>query len=688
MSYGVKYRITFNDEFPDNTDVWENITDNWESYTGQFTSKNSWQIDLLKEDYSGSITSLTTGGRKVSGNPLIIQGQSNDDDPLYPILPTEVFIEVFATSLFEFDELFTGDERAFQYKIYLNSALEQIGYITPDGGYDLYSDTPYRTRFRGFCGLSQLKGIPYDNDGTAYSGKQTLLSIILNCLNKLEYEVNLYTAVNFWEATMDTNSDMLTQVWIDADTWVRDGETMNCYDVLFNIAYRCNAVVFQREGKWNFIRVAQFYQEIDNVLRTLVTLEPILTLSGDELTILGVDAESFVGYTRYEYDYLGTLQDTTVYKPNVSAGPNETYQLRAINQDHIVMLRQPWRKATIIYDHGEIPNLMIDGDFEPNDFTDSGTYLNLANWIETGTISYQGVFQTDVQGSTMGLKITTEIAVQDTYEANFILSSGTVLQWSSGDLLIVRMKYKFEGFALAENANWYFTLKLTNGGTDYFYNGSVWSTIADFTATLTGILNSQLDYEGSFALPTLFTEGTIRMQLHGIFDEGSAASPSVTIDNIEIIHFAQTGGQIERGEIAQTLTTTASILSTISIEGEQELVTGDGRTNYTKGAWLLNSLGTQLPTTWSRESYGETKTLDELNLRTIMNMRDFGCRIIEGTYKGLPRYGDVINHHSFDNKYFMIKRFIFSAKMRKAQLSLHEIKDVDRVELDYDIIIE
>lgn len=690
MSYGVKYRITFGDDLQNNTDVWNLITTNWENYTGEFTASSSWQIDLLTDGYTGAITSLSSSGRKVGGVPLIIQGENNDDDPLFPILPTEVLSDIFSTTLFEFDEFFSGDERTFQYRVYLNSNLEQIGWLTPDGGYDLYADTPYRIQLRGICGLSQLKGIPYDNSGTAYSGKQTLLSIILNCLNKLEFEINLYTAVNFWEEDMNTSNDMLGQIWVDADTWVRDGETMSCYDVLFNIAYRCNAIVFQREGKWHFIRIAQYYQETDNVLRTLA-LEPILTLSGEELTILGTADDGQLGYTRYEYDFNGTLLDTVTHTPNVTAGPSESYQLRAINNNHVVMVRQPWKKATIIYNHLAIPNLAIDADFEPNDFTDSGTYLNLQNWIEVGAIVYQGVFQNDVEGSTMGLKITTEVAVEDTYEANYIIGLGTAIEWDTSDQLVVRLKYKFEGFATVDQAKWYYTLRLTDQSTStvYYHNGSTWSTTPGFSATLEGtVLNAQTDYQDEFALPSTFDVGTLQMQLHGIFDAGSAASPSVTIDNVEIIHYNPTRQQSDKGEIAVSRSVSAKTGSVLSIEGEQELVTGEGRTNFTKGAWLTNLAGTTLPGTWSREGKGEAKTLDQVNLQSIMNIRYFGSRIIEGTYRGMVRYGDVIVHHGFDNRYFMVKRFIFNAKLRKSLITMHEVKDIDTVALTYTTIIE
>ena len=687
MAYGVKYRITFADDFPNNSDVWETITQNWESYTGEFTANYSWQLDLLKDGYSGSITNLTSGGRMAGSIPLIVNGRSNDDDPLFPILPTEIISTFYFTSLFEFEDLFSGDERQFQFKLYLNSVLELTGWLTPDGSMDFYADTPYPVSVRGLCGLDQLKGIPYDNNGTAYTGTQTLLAIISNCLAKTDLGLGFYTAINFYEENMDTTADMLGQVWIDADAWVRDGETLSCYDVLTNIALRCNATFFQREGKWYFIKISQYYQDIDNILRTLA-LEPILTLSGEMLTILGTDFEALTGFTRYEYDSTGTLIGQDTYKPNVTAGGGSGYQLRAMNQDQIVMTRQPWKNVTINYDHEPIPNIVIDGGFEPGNFSDSGTYLILENWLETGTLNYEGVFQTDVPDSLMGLQITTEIATEDVYEANYLLNSSTNVQWTDGDSIVIKFKFKFIDVS-SVSVKWYYTLRITDSDTNtaYFYNGSTWSTSADFSATVQcDVIATQTDYLQSFALPTAFNKGNFQMQLHGVYD-GINLNPKIIIDNMEVVHYNPTEQTSDRGTAASLLSTSAKTPSILTIEENYDLVIGEGRTSRTKGAWLMNLGGTLLPGTWARVGKTENKTLDEINLQSIMNIRYYGNKIIEGSYRGYPRYGDVIIHHGFDNRYFMVKKFNFNAKMRKATISMHEVKDLDTVTLVYDTII-
>ena len=692
MSYGVKYRITFQDDFPNNLDIWENIAVNWEDYLGTFSAGYSWQLDILLDGYAGAVTSLTTSGRKASGTPLIIRGDSNDDDPLFPILSTEIIAEFFADSLFEFEAIFDANERTYQYILYLNSVVEGKGWIVPDGGYDFYSDTPYRVGFRGIDGLSQLKGIPYDDDGTPYAGTQTILSIILNCVNKVGLDLNLYTAVNFWEENMNTSNDPLGQIWIDADTWVTDGETMNCYDVLSELAYRFNANVFQRSGVWYFVRAAQIYTDTgDGDILTTLAGDPIQTLEGDDLIILGSTGEFLPGYTRREYEYStsGTLIGTETYKPNVTAGGGTGYTLRAINQDQIVMTRQAWKKATIVYDHGYIPNIVIDGGFEPSDFT-SGTYLLLTNWLINGSITFVGVFQTDVEGSIMGLRIATEVATEDVYEANYLLNSATRMVWDDSDAIVIRMSFKFIDYADVADAKWYYTLRMTDSATAtaYYFNGSTWSTTPDFSATLTSdVLAQQTTYEESFALPTAFNNGNFQMQLHGVFDAGSAASPKVIIDSLEAIHYNPNKQRTDSGVTAKSITVFGSASNVVTVEGQQDLITGEGRTNHTKGAWLMNSGGTTLPGTWARAGKTETKTLDQINIQSIMNTRTFGNRIIEGSYKGYPRYGDIVLHDRFDNRYFMMKRFNFDCKKRKGTISIQEIKDVD-VDLTYTTIIE
>ncbi len=689
MAYGVKYRITFSDDFPNNSDVWENITQNWESYTGEFTAKYSWQLDLLMNGYSGSITNLTTSGRMAGSVPLVINGRSNDDDPLYPILPTEIISTFYFTSLFEFDELFSGDERQFQFKLYLNSNLELTGWMTPDGSIDFYADTPYPVSVRGLCGLEQLKGIPYDNDGTAYTGTQTLLEVITNCLDKTELGLGFYTAINFYEENMNTTADVLGQIWIDADTWTRDGETMSCYDVLLNIGYRCNATFFQREGKWYFVKISQYYQDVDNILRTSA-LEPILTLSGEALTILGTDFEALTGFTRYEYHSTGVLIGQDVYKPNVSAGGAAEYQLRAMNQDQIVMIRQPWKKATINYDHEPIPNIVIDGGFEPENFTDSGTFLFLENWDTTGIFPYVGVYQDTVQNSEMGLQTSRILAVEDTYEAHYISSLPVALFWDTNNYLKVSFKYKFADVGIL-GAKLYFALKLVDDATStayYFGNGfTAWSV----TPTVYYIevepytFGEQTDFDLIIRLPLTFFKGTLQFEHHGHYD--GAVTSTVIIDNLDITHYDSFNDAKDSTGANSLYVSTATTPSILSIEGSQDVVIGEGRTNYTKGAFLMDSAGATIPGTWARVGKTETKSLDEVNLQSIMNIRYYGNKIIEGSYRGYPRYGDVIIHHGFDNRYFMVKKFNFNAKMRKATISMHEVKDIDNVTLVYDTII-
>lgn len=237
------------------------------------------RLSILEKDYVGS--AIEVEGQEVPFKKTYSSASGFKFDPIRASVGECLL--VFGTgNAVDFEEFWTADERTFKVEHYINSVLDWVGYVIPDGfQYELKGGIYYGS-LRAADGLSTLENIPFlYNDGEAY-GTQDLtynngfefpwILIATEILRKLELDLNTWSAVDVYEKSMtktgDTrNADPLATSYANVKTYINDtqrkdipywrdaNEVMNCHEVLKNLCYIFGAKVYQNKGVWRIKRV-------------------------------------------------------------------------------------------------------------------------------------------------------------------------------------------------------------------------------------------------------------------------------------------------------------------------------------------------------------------------------------------------------------------------------------------------
>jgi len=91
------------------------------------------------------------------------------------------------------------------------------------------------------------------------TGYIPLIDIYMLCLKStyLSSGLNCYTRLY---PKGGTNARLLDDTFIQVETFLNNGEWMNCYDILYQINSRFNLSLFQAKGKWNLMRWDELYR--------------------------------------------------------------------------------------------------------------------------------------------------------------------------------------------------------------------------------------------------------------------------------------------------------------------------------------------------------------------------------------------------------------------------------------------
>ncbi len=315
MSYGVKYRLYYQDLLKVNK-----------------------RIDILEDGYTGGITSV-----KGSPNP-VVWAVMPDSDTKYPLMVASS-CDLFLLSPYRryFINLFTSNKYKYKVQHYIGSTLSWTGYLLPDLYSEAYDRKNYEVNFKAADGLGLLANIDFELTGT-----QTDLDILLYCLNKLNLELDIYTAVNIFETTMDMDADddPLAQAYTDCAIL----EDKDCAEVIREILKPYGAYLYQENNAWHIVRFSQ---------------------------LIG-------SYTRRRYDFEGTFIESETYDPTVSltndkaAAENRNVMLMGATRLVIV---PGAKEINIDHDYGLVDNLLPGGNMHISEFTlTAGRYVS-DHWV-------------------------------------------------------------------------------------------------------------------------------------------------------------------------------------------------------------------------------------------------------------------------------------------------------------------
>jgi hypothetical protein len=234
------------------------------------TKEIVYDIEIHDSAYSGAVTDFILGP-----NGFTKTWRGDDDDRHCPIIGCEVKFDLyvqdasFETLIFDIG---TAQEGRFSCVIYRNSVLFFAGQILADNAKLENAAFPYVFTVSATDGIGLLKGIPYNNAGTAYDGLDAFVSHIQKALSKLTHIPTHYntgavlfkTAVDWWSvqspATPASSVDPLAIHGVGHETFYKyekgKKDFASCYDVLKKICTSFGARLWYNEGTYWIVQIA------------------------------------------------------------------------------------------------------------------------------------------------------------------------------------------------------------------------------------------------------------------------------------------------------------------------------------------------------------------------------------------------------------------------------------------------
>lgn len=219
-------------------------------YYGEYLDPegNEFRFEISSTPYAGSSSEIN--GYCVVENP---EAESIFD----PIRGSGMRISLDADETIDFDDLWTDEERVWLVTLERESVEVFRGFLTPEGVYQDFVNAEWVIELDVVDGLGYLENLSYvDGSGNTFSGLQTAMEIIVNCLNRSGITLDIYTAVDLVYTGLSESLDVLTNAKFKADRFVRDdGETiMDCKEVLTDILGALGACICQYNGAWYVYR--------------------------------------------------------------------------------------------------------------------------------------------------------------------------------------------------------------------------------------------------------------------------------------------------------------------------------------------------------------------------------------------------------------------------------------------------
>lgn len=405
---------------------------------------NTHRFDLEERDYSGSVTEKNT-----AGNPFSYSKPSKGINNFYkqPIEPSSATVNIMSDSDYLYRDLFTQDERKYRGIWYLNTGgglVEQWrGFLIPSVFSEPYIEPPYPTSLTFTDGLHDLKGIKYlDDNDQEINGEEKAIEVIARILNKLDLNLGIKVGINMYSASMDSTDadDPLDQVYVDSDTFYRDGKALSCYDVLHNILIDFGARIFQWQSYWWIVRIQ----------------------------------EEGASYDYREFDSEGAYSANSSYSPVVNLDEaTATNRLVFQDRNQVYTIYPSYGKVTLNNDLNEV-NLLENGDFKREFSNPNVPGFLFWNFIPNGGNTSLTVGKEDENKF---------VAIYNTNSVNngrddYLLSAVQNITIGPGDKL--KFSYRYAVDKIASEIPYLsldYKVVLTLSGTDYYLleNGE-WST--------------------------------------------------------------------------------------------------------------------------------------------------------------------------------------------------------------------
>jgi len=569
---------------------------------------NDWQVNIHDSDYVGSIVPF-----KLGADGFVLRYSGNNEDRYQPVIGSEV---TFTLTEENSDHTTFMDLLATNVEVRFSVSVRK----DPDGGDDFwwggillpeqvvrpFDYYPIQNTLTASDDLGNLQSVKYNNDGSAYTGIESGVEHLLNCLNKTR-TTHLWGTddflyyVNDFDSTDYTGSDQLDDTRISHyGLYNPDENGVNQYysalEVLESLARLFNARVFQSQGKWWFLPVgAQKYSTTLTVEGTQKNGTPITQQSIAAAKAFDSNFERLRGY---EYSYLAPLKTVT--------------RTRRFNGNWPVILDN-------LYTEAQFGTTLSDTDI---DYV-TGTILAVS-----GTFNYTY----DGDGTSTGNDRVSRV------ELEFTIKIGT--KYLQRNVTYTGTQLVFNGFGDPDEFPYEYTTHVY-GNTSLSSSASTYTIVSPIFDKRDG---ESLSIPFFIELPALASDESgldITVDINGIDDTGAADTDltNTTDADYEIVVLrADVIGDEALGDIV-SFTATNSDTARADLDqgevlfGDYQTVNADGTISFIEG--FLQTFSTS----WQSLNYtGTGLSINKLAVQEILGGQVKPTRIQRGEVYGLPIY--------------------------------------------------
>jgi len=228
-------------------------------YFNEFTSrhfKRLVRVEILERDYAGSSEQIKMGAT--------ISLSNSGDGREEPIKKLTASLRLLSERNFQFEHLFTADDRKYLVKIERNGQTIFRGFLESDSYSEpYYSWKNYTVNLTARDNLGRLEDIPYlDINGDRVTGLESASDIIDRALLNTGYQLLKSNKIGIKSSDMGAGST-LSQTYINNDAFwnFEDNEPLSCLDVITNIIQGFGSQLRQISNTWQIVDQASFYDQ-------------------------------------------------------------------------------------------------------------------------------------------------------------------------------------------------------------------------------------------------------------------------------------------------------------------------------------------------------------------------------------------------------------------------------------------
>lgn len=270
---------------------------------------------------------------KANTTPEYVQIEGNctlesqdDEDTMTSLRPQMLNVNLLANTSLTFEDLYTEQERVYKVEYIRNSVTEFIGWLSPEGLYENYVEDKWYINLQAIDGLGYLEDIAYTNeDRLLFSGKQSFIEIITNCLAKTNLELPFRTSVNVYYDGL-SGVDVLSNIYANSERFVNndDNDALSCKEVLKSCLELFNATLLQNGGYWYIYRPIEAHDSANitfyNYDKDGVLISGTETIAKDISFSLGSQIDSYYPHHANANQQKSIKRSLGAYRVNLQYG--------------------------------------------------------------------------------------------------------------------------------------------------------------------------------------------------------------------------------------------------------------------------------------------------------------------------------------------------------------------------------